>query len=55
MIMAAYTGAAAPTEHFAAAVRDAKLGPDPANPDIPHITEPVIVKYVTDLAQLVLL
>jgi hypothetical protein len=30
-------------------------GPDPANPDIPHITEPVIVKYVTDLAQLGLL
>ena len=25
------------------------------NPDIPHITEPVIVKYVTDLAQLGLL
>jgi hypothetical protein len=40
---------------FAAAVRDAKLGPDPANPDIPHITEPVIVKYVIDLAQLGLL
>jgi fatty acid CoA ligase FadD9 len=38
-----------------AAVRDAKLGPDPANPDIPHITEPVIVEYIIDLAQLGLL
>lgn len=45
-------GSMAPTDHFRAAVQDAKIGPDK---DIPHISRPVIVKYVTDLEQLGLL
>jgi glycopeptidolipid biosynthesis protein len=48
-------GALAPTDRFRAAVQDAKIGPDANNPDIPHITAPVIVKYVTDLRRLGLL
>ncbi len=45
-------GSIAPTDHFRAIVRDHKIGPDK---DIPHITAPVIVKYVTDLRLLGLL
>ncbi|ORJ57954.1 non-ribosomal peptide synthetase [Mycobacterium simiae] len=39
-------GSFAPTDRFRAAVQEAKIGPDN---DIPHITAPVIIKYVTDL------
>jgi fatty acid CoA ligase FadD9 len=45
-------GSMAPTERFRAAVQDAKIGPDK---DIPHVTAPVIVKYITDLQLLGLL
>jgi fatty acid CoA ligase FadD9 len=45
-------GSMAPTDRFRAAVQDAKIGPDK---DIPHISAPVIVKYVTDLELLGLL
>jgi fatty acid CoA ligase FadD9 len=45
-------GSIAPTERFRAAVQDAKIGPDK---DIPHVTAPVIVKYITDLQLLGLL
>jgi len=45
-------GSIAPTDRFRTAVQDAKIGPDK---DIPHITAPVIVKYVTDLKLLGLL
>jgi fatty acid CoA ligase FadD9 len=39
-------GALASTERFRAAVQEAKIGPDK---DIPHVTAPMIVKYITDL------
>jgi glycopeptidolipid biosynthesis protein len=39
-------GSFAPTDRFRAAVQEAKIGPDN---DIPHISAPVIMKYVTDL------
>jgi len=42
----------APADHFRAAVQDNKIGPDK---DIPHVTAPVIVKYITDLKLLGLL
>ena len=45
-------GALAPADRFRAAVQDAKIGPDK---DIPHISAPVIVKYITDLELLGLL
>ncbi|WP_297848686.1 amino acid adenylation domain-containing protein, partial [Mycobacterium sp.] len=45
-------GCLGPTERFRAAVQEAKIGPDN---DIPHISAPVIVKYVTDLQLLGLL
>ncbi|MET4431597.1 carboxylic acid reductase [Mycolicibacterium sp. 624] len=45
-------GAMAPTDRFRAAVQDAKIGPDK---DIPHVTAPVIIKYITDLELLGLL
>jgi fatty acid CoA ligase FadD9 len=45
-------GSMAPTDRFRAAVQDAKIGPDK---DIPHISAPVIVKYITDLEVLGLL
>ncbi|OBG89733.1 oxidoreductase [Mycobacterium sp. E802] len=45
-------GALAPTDHFRAAVQEAKIGPDK---DIPHVSAAVIVKYITDLQQLGLL
>jgi fatty acid CoA ligase FadD9 len=42
----------APTERLRSAVQEAKIGPDK---DIPHISPPVIVKYITDLQLLGLL
>jgi fatty acid CoA ligase FadD9 len=45
-------GSMAPTDRFRAAVQNAKIGPDK---DIPHVTAPVIVKYITDLQLLGLL
>jgi fatty acid CoA ligase FadD9 len=45
-------GSMAPTDRFRAAVQDAKIGPDK---DIPHVTAPIIVKYITDLRLLGLL
>jgi fatty acid CoA ligase FadD9 len=45
-------GSMAPAAQFRAAVQDAKIGPDK---DIPHVTAPVIVKYITDLQLLGLL
>ena len=46
------TGSLAPTERFRAAVQEAKIGPDN---DIPHVSAPMILKYVTDLQLLGLL
>jgi thioester reductase-like protein len=48
-------GSYAPTDRFRAAVREAKVGPDKKNPDIPRISAPIILKYVTDLQRLGLL
>jgi fatty acid CoA ligase FadD9 len=45
-------GSMAPTDRFRAAVQQAKIGPDK---DIPHVSAPIIVKYVTDLQLLGLL
>uniref|UniRef100_UPI003F989226 thioester reductase domain-containing protein n=1 Tax=Mycobacterium sp. TaxID=1785 RepID=UPI003F989226 len=45
-------GSMAPTDRFRAGVQEAKIGPDK---DIPHVSEPVIVKYITDLQLLGLL
>jgi len=45
-------GSMAPVDRFRAAVQDAKIGHDK---DIPHLSAPVIVKYVTDLQLLGLL
>jgi hypothetical protein len=45
-------GSFARTDRFRAAVRDAKVGP---NNDIPQISPPVIVQYVTELQRLGLL
>jgi fatty acid CoA ligase FadD9 len=45
-------GSLAPADHFRAAVQDNKIGPDK---DIPHVSAPVIVKYITDLELLGLL
>jgi fatty acid CoA ligase FadD9 len=45
-------GALASTERFRAAVQEAKIGPDK---DIPHVTDDIIVKYITDLQLLGLL
>jgi len=45
-------GSMAPTDRFRTAVQEAKIGPDK---DIPHVSQPVIVKYVTDLQLLGLL
>jgi glycopeptidolipid biosynthesis protein len=45
-------GSFAPTERFRAAVQEAKIGPDN---DIPHVSAPIIIKYVTDLQLLGLL
>ncbi|GAB5899801.1 non-ribosomal peptide synthetase [Mycolicibacterium mageritense] len=45
-------GAYGPTDRFRDAVKSAGIGPDN---DIPHISAPIIVKYVTDLQRLGLL
>src|SRR5262249_5502607 len=45
-------GSVAPTDRFRAAVQEAKIGPDN---DIPHVSAPIILKYVTDLQLLGLL
>ncbi|OBE94444.1 carboxylic acid reductase [Mycobacterium sp. 852002-10029_SCH5224772] len=45
-------GSMAPTDRFRAAVQEAKIGPDK---DIPHVSAPVIVKYITNLELLGLL
>jgi fatty acid CoA ligase FadD9 len=45
-------GSMAPTDRFREAVQEAKIGPDK---DIPHVSAPVIVKYITDLQLLGLL
>jgi fatty acid CoA ligase FadD9 len=45
-------GSLAPVDHFRVAVQDNKIGPDK---DIPHVSVPVIIKYITDLELLGLL
>jgi glycopeptidolipid biosynthesis protein len=45
-------GSLAPADRFRAAVQEAKIGPDH---DIPHVSAPIIIKYVTDLQLLGLL
>jgi thioester reductase-like protein len=45
-------GSYAPADRFQAAVQEAKIGPDN---DIPHVSAPVLIKYVTDLQLLGLL
>jgi fatty acid CoA ligase FadD9 len=45
-------GSLAPADHFRAAVQDHKIGPEK---DVPHVSAPVIVKYITDLKLLSLL
>jgi fatty acid CoA ligase FadD9 len=45
-------GSIAHTERFRTAVQEAKIGPDK---DIPHISAPMIVKYITNLQVLGLL
>jgi fatty acid CoA ligase FadD9 len=39
-------GTIAPTDRFRCAVQEAKIGPDK---DIPHVSPPIIVKYITNL------
>jgi len=45
-------GSMAPTDRFRTAVQEAKISPDK---DIPHVSAPIIVKYITDLQLLGLL
>ncbi|HEY0224819.1 MAG TPA: thioester reductase domain-containing protein, partial [Mycobacterium sp.] len=45
-------GASAPTDRFRAAVQEAKIGPDS---DIPSVSAPTILKYITDLQRVGLL
>ena len=45
-------GSLAPIDRFRAAVQEAKIGPDN---DIPQVSAPIIIKYVTDLQLLGLL
>jgi fatty acid CoA ligase FadD9 len=45
-------GSFASTEHFRAAVQEAKVGPDK---DIPHVSAEIILKYISDLQLLGLL
>jgi fatty acid CoA ligase FadD9 len=45
-------GSMAPADRFRTAVQEAKIGPDK---DIPHVTAPMIVKYITNLQLLGLL
>ena len=47
-------GSYAPTDRFRAAVQEAEIGPD-KDFDIPHVSAPIIIKYVTDLQLLGLL
>jgi thioester reductase-like protein len=46
------SGSYASSDRFRAAVQKAKIGPDK---DIPHVSAPIIIKYVTDLQLLGLL
>ncbi len=48
-------GSYGPTDHFRAAVHEAKIGRDKNDPDIPHVSASIILKYVTDLQLLGLL
>uniref|UniRef100_UPI0012E95FCB non-ribosomal peptide synthetase n=1 Tax=Mycobacterium sp. Marseille-P9652 TaxID=2654950 RepID=UPI0012E95FCB len=48
-------GAYAPTDRFRAAVKEAKIGPDKNDPDIPHVSAGMILAYITDLHRLGLL
>ncbi|MFV8165504.1 amino acid adenylation domain-containing protein [Mycobacterium sp. 134] len=48
-------GSYGPTDRFRAAVREAGIGPDTENPDIPRISPPIITKYVTELERFGLL
>jgi thioester reductase-like protein len=48
-------GPSLPADRFRAAVREAKIGPDRDNPDIPHVSAPIIIQYITDLHRLGLL
>uniref|UniRef100_UPI002612A516 non-ribosomal peptide synthetase n=1 Tax=Mycobacterium sp. TaxID=1785 RepID=UPI002612A516 len=48
-------GSFAPADRFRAAVQEARIGRDKDSPDIPHISPPIIIKYVTDLQLLGLL
>ncbi len=45
-------GSLAPTDRFRAAVRESKIG---SNKDIPHVSAPIIIKYISDLRLLGLL
>jgi fatty acid CoA ligase FadD9 len=45
-------GTIAPTDRFRSAVQEAKIGPDK---DIPHVSAPIVVKYITNLGLLGLL
>ncbi|WP_327117734.1 thioester reductase domain-containing protein [Nocardia sp. NBC_01730] len=45
-------GSIAPTERFRSSVQEAKIGPDK---DIPHVSPPILVKYITNLQLLGLL
>ena len=45
-------GSLAPADHFRAAVQDNKIGQEK---DVPHVSAPVIIKYITDLKLLGLL
>jgi fatty acid CoA ligase FadD9 len=45
-------GTIAPTHRFRSAVQEAKIGPDK---DIPHVSVPIVVKYITNLQLLGLL
>jgi thioester reductase-like protein len=48
-------GSFGPTDRFRAAVQEAKIGQDKNNPDIPHVSAPMVIQYVTDLRRLGLL
>jgi thioester reductase-like protein len=48
-------GSYGPTDRFRAAVQAARIGPDKDAADIPRISAPIIIKYVTDLQLLGLL
>jgi fatty acid CoA ligase FadD9 len=45
-------GSLAPADHLRAAVQEHKIGPEK---DIPHVSAPIVVKYITDLELLGLL